>query len=584
MRRLRSILWHAVLGGFFIAPSAAFAQWAHFTPPSARNEAPVAAANGMAVSAQHYASDVGTEILKQGGNAVDAAVAIGYALAVTYPSAGNIGGGGLATIHLANGKDTFINFREKAPLAASANMYLDAKGNVIPLASLYGYQAVAVPGTVMGLQKMLDEYGTMKRAQLMAPAIKLAEQGYILQAGDVAFFQANADYFRKEPNVAAIFLKNGKPYAAGDRLVQKDLAATLKQILAKGPDVFYKGDIAERVVAASKARGGLLTMKDFASFTAEETPAIGCSYRGYRIISAPPPSSGGAIICEIANILSAYPMDKMPHHSAKSIHFMAEAMRHAYVDRNFGMGDPAFVKNPLDKFLSAEHAAAIRAKIDPVKATPSSEVKPGTVPHEDAQTTHFSVVDKDDNAVSITYTINGISSGFGAQVIAGNTGFFLNNEMDDFTSKVGSPNLYGLIQGASNSIQPGKRPLSSMSPTVVTKDGKLFMVTGSPGGSFIITTVLESILNVVDHKMNVKAAVDAPRLHHQWMPDVITAEPGAIAPGVKKALEAAGYKITEENNVLFGFDEAILVGSKNGKRIVYGANDRRATAGSAVGY
>jgi gamma-glutamyltranspeptidase/glutathione hydrolase len=455
---------------------------------------------------------------------------------------------------------------------------------VIPLASLYGYQAVAVPGTVMGLQKMLDEYGTMKRAQLMAPAIKLAEQGYILQAGDVAFFQANADYFRKEPNVAAIFLKNGKPYAAGDRLVQKDLAATLKQISAKGPDVFYKGDIAERVVAASKARGGLLTMKDFASFTAEETPAIGCSYRGYRIISAPPPSSGGAIICEIANILAAYPMDKMPHHSAKSIHFMAEAMRHAYVDRNFGMGDPAFVKNPLDKFLSAEHAAAIRAKIDPVKATPSSEVKPGTVPHEDAQTTHFSVVDKDDNAVSITYTINGISSGFGAQVIAGNTGFFLNNEMDDFTSKVGSPNLYGLIQGASNSIQPGKRPLSSMSPTVVTKDGKLFMVTGSPGGSFIITTVLESILNVVDHKMNVKAAVDAPRLHHQWMPDVITAEPGAIAPGVKKALEAAGYKITEENNVLFGFDEAILVGSKNGKRIVYGANDRRATAGSAVGY
>ncbi|MEP6830396.1 MAG: gamma-glutamyltransferase [Rhizomicrobium sp.] len=576
--------FNAVLGGFLLMPSVAFAQWAHFTPPPARNEAPVAAANGMAVSAQHYASDVGTEILKQGGNAVDAAVAIGYALAVTYPSAGNIGGGGLATIHLANGKDTFINFREKAPLAASANMYLDAKGNVIPLASLYGYQAVAVPGTVMGLQKMLDEYGTMKRAQLMAPAIKLAEQGYILQAGDIAFFQANADYFRKEPNVAAIFLKNGKPYAAGDRLVQKDLAATLKQISAKGPDVFYKGDIAERVIAASKARGGLLTMKDFASFTAEETPAIGCSYRGYRIISAPPPSSGGAIICEIANILSAYPMDKMPHHSAKSIHFMAEAMRHAYVDRNFGMGDPAFVKNPLDKFLSAEHAAAIRAKIDPVKATPSSDVKPGTVPHEDAQTTHFSVVDKDGNAVSITYTINGISSGFGAQVIAGNTGFFLNNEMDDFTSKVGSPNLYGLIQGASNSIQPGKRPLSSMSPTVVTKDGKLFMVTGSPGGSFIITTVLESILNVVDHKMNVKAAVDAPRLHHQWMPDVITAEPGAIAPGVKKELEAAGYKITEENNVLFGFDEAILVGSKNGKRIVYGANDRRATAGSAVGY
>ena len=577
--------FRSVLGTFLLAPSLAFAQMAQFVPPpAAKAEAPVEAANGMAVSAQHYASEVGAEILKQGGNAVDAAVAIGYAMAVTYPSAGNIGGGGLATIHLANGKDTFINFREKAPAAASANMYLDAKGNIIPMASLYGYKAVAVPGTVMGLVKMLTQYGTMTRAQVMAPAIKLAEEGFVLMPGDVQFFKANESYFRKEPNVAAIFLKNGKPYAAGDRLVQKDLAATLKQISAKGPDVFYKGDIAERVVAASKARGGLLTMKDFASFTAEETPTVNCDYRGYRIISAPPPSSGGPIICEIANILSAYPMDKMGHHSAQSIHFMVEAMRHAYVDRNYGLGDPAFVKNPLDKILSAQHAAAIRAKIDPVKATPSSEVKPGTPPHEDAQTTHYSVVDKAGNAVSITYTINGIESGFGAQVIAGNTGFFLNNEMDDFTSKVGAPNLYGLVQGAANSIQPGKRPLSSMSPTIVTKDGKLFMVTGSPGGSFIITTVLESILNVVDHKMNVKAAVDAPRIHHQWLPDVITAEPGAIKPDVKKALEAAGYKIEEQNTILFGFDEAILIGTKNGKRVVYGANDRRATSGSAVGH
>lgn len=578
--------FRAVLGGFLLAPSLAFAQMAQFAPPpAAKPEAPVEAANGMAVSAQHYASDVGAEILKQGGNAIDAAVAIGYALAVTYPSAGNIGGGGLATIHLANGKDTFINFREKAPMAASANMYLDAKGNIIPMASLYGYKAVAVPGTVAGLEKMLTQYGTMTRAQVMAPAIKLAEEGFTLMPGDVAFFKANEKYFRKEPNVAAIFLKNGQPYAAGDKLVQKDLAATLKQISAKGPDVFYKGDIASRVVAASKARGGLLTMQDFASFTAEEMPVVTCDYRGYRIISAPPPSSGGPIICEIANILSAYPMDKMGHHSAQSIHFMVEAMRHAYVDRNYGLGDPNFVKNPLDKILSPQHAAAIRAKIDPVKATPSSEVKPGTPPHEDAQTTHYSVVDKAGNAVSITYTINGIDSGFGAQVIAGNTGFFLNNEMDDFTSKVGAPNLYGLVQGAANSIQPGKRPLSSMSPSIVTKDGKLFMVTGSPGGSFIITTVLESILNVVDHKMNVKAAVDAPRLHHQWLPDVITAEPGAIKPEVKKELEAAGYKISEETgNILFGFDEAILVGTKNGKRVVYGANDRRATSGSAVGY
>ena len=577
-------LFSAILGSLLIAPSLGLAQTAHLAPPPTRAESPVEATNGMAVSAQHYASEVGAEILKSGGNAVDAAVAIGYALAVTYPSAGNIGGGGLATIHLANGKDTFINFREKAPLAASANMYLDAKGNVIPMASLYGYKAVAVPGTVMGFQKILDEYGTMNRERVMAPAIRLAEQGFTLMAGDAAFFQANAEYFRKEPNVAAIFLKNGKPYAAGDRLVQKDLAATLKEISAKGPDAFYKGDIAERVVAASGARGGLLTMKDFAAFTAEETSPLECDYRGYHIISSPPPSSGGATMCEIVNIISPYPMDKMPRHSATSIHFMVEAMRHAFVDRNFGLGDPAFVKNPLDKILSREHAAAIRARIDPVKATPSSEVKPGTVPHEDAQTTHFSVVDKAGNAVSITYTINGINSGFGAQVIAGDTGFFLNNEMDDFTSKVGAPNLYGLVQGAANSIQPGKRPLSSMSPTIVTKDGKLFMVTGSPGGSFIITTVLESILNVVDHKMNVKAAVDAPRIHHQWLPDTITAEPGAITPEVRKELEANGYKVTEQNNLLFGFDEAIVVGASNGRRIVYGANDRRATSGSAVGY
>lgn len=574
----------AILGGTLVTFWAGLAQPAQGVPPDMNSKAPVEAANGMAVSAQHYASEVGAEILKAGGNAIDAAAAMGYALAVTYPSAGNIGGGGLATIHLANGKNTFINFREKAPLAASTDMYLDANGDVIQMASLYGYKAIAVPGTVMGLQKMLDEYGTMKRQQVMAPAIKLAERGFVLMDGDLEFFKANEQYFRKEPNVAAIFLKKGRQYTAGDRLVQKDLAATLREISAKGTTAFYSGDIAARVVAASRAHGGLLSMKDFASYTVDESSPIECSYHGYQIISAPPPSSGGATICEIINIISAYPMAELPHHSAKSIHYLVEAMRHAYVDRNFGLGDPAFVKNPLDKILSPAHAAAIRAEIDPVKATPSAHVKPGTAPHEEAQTTHFSVVDKLGNAVSITYTINGINSGFGAQVIAGNTGFFLNNEMDDFTSKVGAPNLYGLIQGANNSIQPGKRPLSSMSPTIVTKDGGLFMVTGSPGGSYIITTVLESILNVVDDKMNAKEAVDAPRIHHQWLPDTIYAEPGAIAPDQRSELEANGYQVTEQTTILFGFDEAIVVGSNGGNRIVYGANDRRATSGSAMGY
>jgi gamma-glutamyltranspeptidase / glutathione hydrolase len=539
---------------------------------------PVEAEHGMAVSSQRDASKAGADILATGGNAIDAAVAIGYALAVTHPCCGNIGGGGFATIHLANGKDTFINFREKAPAAATSTMYLDASGNVIPGLSLRGYKAVGVPGSVMGFQKMLDEYGTMARAQVMAPAVKLADEGYILQEGDVRAYGFATEAFSNEPNVAAIFLNNGQPWKVGDRLVQKNLAATLKQVSAQGPDVFYKGDIAQRVVDASKANGGLLTMKDFADYTVTESAPLRCSYRGYQIISSPPPSSGGASMCEIMNILSGYPMNKMPVHSAKSIHLMVEAMRHAYVDRNFSLGDPDFVKNPLDKILSAKHAAEIRAKIDPVKATPSSEVKIGVVPHESDQTTHYSVVDKAGNAVSVTYTING---GFGSQVIAGNTGFFLNNEMDDFTSKVGAPNLFGLVQGDNNSIQPGKRPLSSMSPTIITKNGRIFMVTGSPGGARIITITLESILNVIDHKMDIQAAVDTPRVHHQWQPDTVYVEDKAVTPEVRKQLEADGYTFTENRS--WGSDEGIIIGVKNGKRVLYGANDDRAIAGAAVG-
>jgi len=583
MRRLASLLTSL---SFLVTPSLTLAQPAGNPQISEYNGAstagkyppPVEAEHGMAVSAQRDASQAGADILAAGGNAIDAAVAIGYALAVTHPCCGNIGGGGFATIHLANGKDTFINFREKAPAAASENMYLDANGNVIPNLSLVGYKAVGVPGSVMGFQKMLDEYGTMKRPQVMAAAIKLADQGYVLQEGDVRIYGFGTERFAKEPNVAWIFLNNGQPWKVGERLVQKQLAATLKEISAKGPDVFYKGDIAERVVAASKANGGLLTMKDFADYTVTEDKPLYCDYRGYHIISSPPPSSGGASMCEILNILSGYPMDKMPVHSAKSVHLMVEAMRHAYVDRNFSLGDPAFVKNPLDKIMSAKHAADIRAKIDPEKATPSSEVKVGVEPHESDQTTHYSVVDKMGNAVSVTYTING---GFGSQVIATDTGFFLNNEMDDFTSKVGAPNLFGLIQGKNNAIAPGKRPLSSMSPTIITKGGKIFMVTGSPGGSRIITITLESILNVIDHKMDAQAAVNTPRIHHQWMPDTVYVEEGSLSPDVRKELEADGYKFTE--NRPWGTDEAIIISEKNGKRVLYGANDGRSPAGAAIG-
>lgn len=539
---------------------------------------PVEARNGMVVSSSHYASQVGADILKAGGNAVDAAVAVGYAQAVTHSSAGNIGGGGFATIHLANGKDTFINFREKAPEAAKSTMYQDAKGDVIPGLSTRGYLAVGVPGSVMGMERMLKEYGTMTRAQVMAPAIKLAEEGYVLRDSDAGAF-SNAKNFVDQPNVAAIFLNNGRPWKAGDRFVQKQLAATLKEISAQGSDVFYKGDIAERVVTASKANGGILTMKDFAHYTTTETAPLYCIYRGFSIISAPPPSSGGASMCEILKILSGYPMNKMPAHSAKSVHLMVEAMRHAYVDRNFSLGDPAFIKNPIEKLLSNDHAAGIRAKIDPVNPTPSSEISTGAVLHENNETTHYSVVDKDGNAVSVTYTLNG---GFGAQVIAEDTGFFLNDEMDDFTSKVGAPNMFGLVQGENNSIQPGKRPLSSMAPTIITKNGRVFMVTGSPGGSRIITITLESILNVIDHNMDLKAAVDTPRIHHQWMPDTVYVEPNAITPPVKKELEAAGYNFTENRS--WGSVEAIMVGTKNGKRVLYGANDDRDLPSAAVGY
>ena len=426
--------------------------------------------NGIVVTSQRFASEVGRDILKAGGNAVDAAVAVGYALAVTNPCCGNIGGGGFATLHLANGKDTFINFREKAPGASTETMYLDAKGDVIPNSSLEGYLAVGVPGSVLGLDTMLRRYGTMTRAQVMAPAIKLADEGFILDQGDVDILETSTAKFAAQPNVARTFLNQGKPWKVGERFVQKDLARTLRLIADKGPDAFYKGEIADAVVAASRANGGILSKKDFEDYDVTEMDPVRCNYRGFELISAPPPSSGGIAICQILNILEGYPLSQLGFNSAQTIHYMVEAMRHAYVDRNFLLGDPAFVKNPTERLLSKEYAGQIRAKIDPFKAATSKDVQPGVPPHEGTETTHYSIVDAAGNAVSVTYTINAL---FGAKVIAGDTGFFLNDEMDDFTVKPGVANLFGLVQGKTNAIAPGKRPLSSMSPTVVTKDGQI---------------------------------------------------------------------------------------------------------------
>ena len=558
---------------------------------------PVTADHAMVVTSQHLATDIGVEILKQGGNAVDAAVAVGYALAVTNPCCGNIGGGGFATLHLADGKDVFLNFREKAPGASSEKMFLNAAGDVVPDLSLKGYLAVGVPGSVLGLDTLLQKYGTMKREAVMAPAIKLAEEGFVLNDGDVAIMAGSAKAFADQPNVAATFLHDGKPWAAGEVFIQKNLANTLKQISAGGPDAFYKGPIADALVDASSKNGGILSKQDLANYAVSEEAPVHCNYRGFDLISAPPPSSGGAAICEILNILKGYPMGELGFHSSAGIHYMVEAMRHTFVDRNFQLGDPDFVKNPLDKLLSDSYANDIRAKIDPAKATPSKEVQPGTAPHEGTQTTHYSIVDAKGDAISVTYTINAL---FGAKVMAGETGFFLNDEMDDFTTKPGTANLFGLVQGKTNVIAPGKRPLSSMSPTIVTKEGKTFMVLGSPGGSRIITIVLETLMNVVDYGMNMQEAVDAPRIHHQWLPDEVAVEPFALSPDTAKALGDMGYTIKTQSP--WGATEAILIGppadpaapassgndamaaSKPVPGRLYGAHDDRRPAGAAGGY
>ncbi|MGB8716836.1 MAG: gamma-glutamyltransferase [Rhodanobacteraceae bacterium] len=538
---------------------------------------PVEAPHAMVVSSQHLATRVGLDVLKHGGNAVDAAVALGYALAVVHPCCGNIGGGGFMVIHLASGKNLFLDFREKAPLKATPTMFQDADGNVIKRRSTHTFLSVGVPGTVMGLNEALARYGTMSLKQVMAPAIRLAEDGYVLEPGDVKILGTSTKKFASHPNAAAIFLNNGKPWKAGERLLQPRLASTLKRIAAHGNDGFYKGPVAQAVVDASKKNGGLLSMKDFARYSVNWDTPIRCQYHGYEIVSSPPPSSGGTTVCEILQILKPYPLGKWGFASAKTTHYMVEAERHAFADRNTYLGDPAFVNNPIARLLSPAHAAGIREQIRADKATPSSEVKGSLGEPEGRHTTHYSVVDADGNAVAVTYTINYL---FGVGAIAGDTGFFLNNEMDDFTAKPGVPNGFGLVQGAINQVDAGKRPLSSMTPTMVLKDGKLAMVTGSPGGSTIITTVLQTILNVVDFGMNMQQSVNAPRMHHQWLPDLVMVEKGYLSTDTRKALAAMGYKFREVNS--WGAAEAIRRNPDT--NMLEGANDRRRSAGLAAGY
>ena len=563
-------LWTAV------APAAAL--------PAVESEA------GMVVTTQHYASEVGAAVLRQGGNAIDAAVAVGYALAVTHQCCGNIGGGGFMVIHLADGRDTFINFRERAPLAATAGMYLDAQGNAIADKSLNGYLAVGTPGTVMGLETAREKYGTWKREALIAPAIHLAEEGFTLTRGDVDVFADGNEAFRGQPNVARVFLHEGAPLQPGEHLVQKDLARTLRAISESGTQAFYHGAIAEAVVAASRANGGLLTLDDFASYTVTESRPLTCRYRGYTVLSAPPPSSGGVTLCEMLRILDGYPLHALGYHSSESLHALTEAMRLAYRDRNTYLGDPDFIDNPIERLLSDAHLKQMRAQIRPHRAGVSRVSDASAAAIEHAQTTHYSIADRAGNAVSVTYTIN---DSFGAKVIAGDTGFFLNDEMDDFAAKPGSPNMYGLIQGKANAIAPGKRPLSSMTPTILLKDGHPVLIVGSPGGSRITTTVLQVIVNVIDYGMSLQEAVDAPRVHHQWLPDTLAAEPFALSADTVVALTRMGYHVTPLEPWGAGNSvEAIGIAGRDMTATpelkfpradrFYGAADPRAPAGSAA--
>ena len=554
----------------------------------AASPAPAEGVNGMVVTAQHLASQVGIDILRTGGNAVDAAVAVGYALAVVYPTAGNLGGGGFMTIRFKDGNTTFLDFRERAPLAATKAMYLDKDGNPVSGASTEGYLAVGVPGSVAGFELAREKYGTKTREELLKPAISLAKDGFVLEQGDIASFADGNERLAKDAAAAKIFLKDGQPLELGTRLLQPDLAKSLSAISENGAPAFYKGEIADLIVKSSAENGGILTKEDFEKYKVRELEPVKCSYRGYDIVSSPPPSSGGLIICEILNVLEGYPISYLGYGSAETTRLMVEAMRHAYVDRNTALGDPDFVKNPVEKLTSKAYAEEIRARIDPYRAGVSEELKPAGF-SESKETTHYSIVDKDGNAVAVTYTLNG---SFGTAKVAEGTGILLNNEMDDFTIKPGVPNLYGLIQGEANSIEPGKSPLSSMSPTIVSKDGKPFMVIGSPGGSRIITITLETIMNVIDHGMYILVAFDEPRMHHQWIPDRVYLEPDALSPDTIRLLTGMGYKVGEDEDwPVWGEAAGILVGGKDMKAIkgggdgrYYGAIDSRASAGAAVGY
>ena len=538
---------------------------------------PVFAEHGMAASQEATATRVGLDVLENGGNAVDAAVAIAFTLAVTLPSAGNLGGGGFMVVHdAASGETVAIDYREKAGAHAFRDMFLDERGEADPEKSRSSGLAVGVPGTLAGMALALERYGTLSLAEALAPAIALAGNGIEVGPQLANSLRGAAERLQKSPSSARIFYKaGGVPYEPGETLVQSDLARSLKLIAERGPEAFYGGAIGEQIVAEVVRAGGNLTLDDLRAYKAVVRAPVRGTYRGYEILSMPPPSSGGVHIVEILNTLEDLPIGFLGPNSAETIHLMAEAMKYAYADRSEYLGDPDFVEVPVKALTSKAYAREIRARISTGRAAPAAEIKPGDLaPYESPDTTHFSVVDEAGNAVANTYTLN---FGYGTGLVAEGTGILLNNELDDFSAKPGVPNAYGLIGGEANAVGPNKRPLSSMSPTIVLRDGQPFLVTGSPGGSRIITTTLQVIMNVIDHGMNVAEATYAPRVHHQWLPDELRIEEG-ISPDTIRLLEQKGHKVVVKDAM--GSTQSIMVTERG----LYGSSDPRTPGGLTLGY
>lgn len=535
----------------------------------------------MVSSVSEIASQVGVDVLKRGGNAVDAAVAVGLALAVVWPSAGNLGGGGFMIVRQANGKATVIDYREMGPAAAHRNVYLNDKGEYVDESSTYGHRAAGVPGTVAGLSLALEKYGTMKWADVAEPARKLAADGFPVWYQLERSLKGASRSLSRYPETKRIFLRDGKPYETGEIFKQPELAALFERMVKQGPREFYEGKTAQLIEESMRraAKGGKpwMTVEDLKNYKAVEREPLRTTYRGHEIITMPPPSSGGVAMIEMLNILERYDLKSMGAGSSQAIHVMIEAMRRAFADRAQFLGDTDFVKVPVAGLVSRKYADKVAATIDLERASTSQEIRNGDpLPYESEETTHFTVVDKDGNVVSNTYTIN---DSYGNKITVEGAGFLLNNEMDDFAAKPGSPNAYGLIQGEANAVAARKRPLSAMTPTIVLKDGKLWFAVGSPGGPTIINTVTQVIINIVDHGMNIQQAIDWPRVHHQWMPDQITYEPYGLSPDVMNRLKAMGHKFA--NPRYMGDAEGIMIEDKTGVRL--GGSDPRLD-GKSLGY